>query len=95
MSGNKRKKFTRIDEEKRLCQAWLDEPLINPSTGMPIERKGPTYQFWQGKCTRLGMSDKPPSTGKMTWRKRAMMFSSTNTKDEHHGPVFTDSVKPT
>lgn len=61
--------WTLLDEEKRLCNEWLVEPLINPETGYPIERNGPTFMSWKERCKKCGISGKPVATKKITWRK--------------------------
>lgn len=61
--------FTHTHEERRLCNEWLKDPLVNPRTGMPIELKGPTYVFWQQKCKQLGLSYKPIRTKELSYRK--------------------------
>ncbi len=61
--------WTWLDEEKRLCQEWLREPLINPETGHPIERNGPTFNVWRQRCKNAGLSSRPVATKTMTWRK--------------------------
>lgn len=61
--------WTRIDEERRLCELWLKDPLINPDTGHPIDRNGPTYNNWIERCKKLGMKHRPLATREMTWRK--------------------------
>jgi hypothetical protein len=61
--------WSKRDELKRLCEEWLREPLVNPETGHPIERNGPTYQRWQKKCKELGIKHRPAATKELTWRK--------------------------
>jgi len=65
---DKKKYWSETDEEKRLCNEWLRDPLINPKTGHPIERGGPTYTFWLQKCKQYNIK-KPKATGEITWRK--------------------------
>jgi hypothetical protein len=65
----KSKHWSRIDEEKRLCEMWLHEPLVNPETGLPIERNGPTFNTWKERCRNIGLESRPTATKKMTWRK--------------------------
>jgi hypothetical protein len=62
------KRWTENDEQKRLCLEWLKEPLVNPETGHPIERNGPTFLYWKEKSKQLNLSNLK-STGVMTWRK--------------------------
>lgn len=64
-------KYTKEDEERRLCNEWLKDPLTNPKTGMAIEIKGPTYKSWQQQCKKLGMSTKPVKSKEFTFRKCA------------------------
>ena len=64
-----RKYWSRLDEEKRLCALWLQEPLVNPESGHPIERDGPTFNVWKERCKKIGMKSRPVSTKTMTWRK--------------------------
>lgn len=61
--------WTKTDEEKRLCETWLLDPLINPETGYPIERNGPTWKEWGMRCKRIGLSGRPKATREMTWQK--------------------------
>lgn len=61
--------WTKSDEEKRLCQLWLREPLINPETGHSIDRNGPTFNNWRERCRRAGLMNRPKATKVMTWRK--------------------------
>lgn len=61
--------YTKTDEEKRLCNEWLKDPLTNPKTGMPIELKGPTYLYWQKRCKELGLSYKPMRSKELSFRK--------------------------
>jgi hypothetical protein len=61
------KRWTKLDEEKRLCQEWLNEPTINPETGHIIERNGPTFLYWKEKCKELKIKKTGETT--MTWRK--------------------------
>lgn len=61
--------YSKQDEEKRLCNEWLKDPLTNPKTGMPIELKGPTYKEWQERCKKLGLGYKPVKTKEFTFRK--------------------------
>jgi len=67
-----KKTWTRTDEEKRLCNLWLSEPLINPETGCKITRNGPTYNEWVWRCKQVGITRKPRATHKMTWNKCQM-----------------------
>jgi hypothetical protein len=61
--------YSRRDEEKRLCNEWLKDPMVNPKTGMPIDLKGPTYLEWQKRCKDLGLSYKPIRTKELSYRK--------------------------
>lgn len=61
--------WTRLDEERRLCESWLKDPLINPETGHPIDRNGPTFNKWMERCKALGIKHRPVATREMTWRK--------------------------
>lgn len=61
--------YTSTHEEKRLCNEWLKDPLSNPSTGMPIDLKGPTYLFWQRRCKELGLNYKPIRSNELSYRK--------------------------
>jgi len=60
--------WTRLDEDKRLCNEWLKEPLLNPKTGLPIDRNGPTFMYWKEKCKQLGLK-KNEQCLELTWRK--------------------------
>lgn len=64
-----KKHWTKLDEEKRLCMLWLQEPLINPETGHSIDRDGPTFEMWKERCKNIGMKTQPTATKTMTWRK--------------------------
>ena len=66
---SKPKRWSRIDEEKRLCMLWLQEPLVNPETGHPIDRNGPTFNMWRERCKNAGIKNRPTPTNTMTWRK--------------------------
>lgn len=59
-------KWSIYDEERRKCEQWLKDPLVNPNTGRIIDRNGPTYQIWSNKCKDIG---KPVATREMTWSK--------------------------
>ena len=61
--------WSRINEEKRLCELWLQEPLVNTQTGYPIERDGPTFNAWKERCKNAGLKYRPIATKTMTWRK--------------------------
>lgn len=61
--------WTKADEERRLCNQWLAEPLINPETGLAIERDGPTFNDWKNRCIQLGIKGIPKATRVMSWRK--------------------------
>ena len=61
--------WTSIDEERRLCNLWLNEPLINPETGHSISRNGPTFNSWKKRCKKLNLRACPRATKKMTWSK--------------------------
>jgi len=64
-----KKCWSRTDEERRLCELWLQEPLINPESGHPIERNGPTFNMWRERCKNIGLAHRPIATKEMTWRK--------------------------
>jgi hypothetical protein len=66
---NNKKHWTKLDEEKRLCELWLTEPLINPETGHPIDRNGPKYNELKFRCKQLGLKATPVATKNITWRK--------------------------
>lgn len=61
--------WTRADEERRLCNQWLADPLLNPDTGLPIDRDGPKFMEWKQRCIELGLQGNPKATRSMTWRK--------------------------
>lgn len=61
--------WDRKKEQKRLCNEWLKDPLVNPETGRAIEKDGPTYNYYKSLCRKLKVANKPVATGKMTWRK--------------------------
>jgi hypothetical protein len=63
------KYWNKLEEEKRLCNEWLKEPLINPETGKSIVKNGPIYNKWKEKCKELGLKNKPINTKQMTWKK--------------------------
>jgi len=64
-----KKYWTELDEEKRLCELWLLEPLLNPETGYPINRNGPTFLYWKETCKKNGLKSRPIITNVMSWRK--------------------------
>jgi hypothetical protein len=47
--------WTKRDEELRLCNEWLKNPLINPETGHGIVYKGPTYKNWEDRCKKMNL----------------------------------------
>ncbi len=67
--STKKKHWSKLDEEKRLCEEWLNEPLVNPKTGHSIERNGPTFLMFKEQCTELGLKSVPIATKTITWRK--------------------------
>ena len=91
--------WSKQDEEKRLCLEWLKEPLINPQTGYPIERNGPTFKLCQKKCKLYGLEHKPKPTGELTWRKyqewkqNKGVNPETGRKIKVDGPTFKKIVK--
>ena len=62
-------RWTKTNEEQRLCSLWLQEPLINPETGHSIRRNGPTFNSWKERCKSVNMQSRPLATKQMTWRK--------------------------
>jgi len=75
--------FTHTDEAKRLCREWLKDPLVNPKTGMPIARNGPTYKKMIAECKRLGMPTKP---AKNTEKKLSARMCGIWRKTPHLNP---------
>jgi len=69
MAAPTKKHWSRTDEERRLCGMWLQDPLLNPSTGLAIERNGPTFNSWKQRCKDAGMAARPVATGELTFRK--------------------------
>lgn len=63
------KNWTTKDEERRLCEMWLKDPLVNPQTGHHIKRNGQTFNKWKQRCKKLGLRAKPLNTKEMTWHK--------------------------
>jgi hypothetical protein len=51
-------KWNMLKEQKRLCKLWIENPLQNPETGLPIKRNGPTFMKWKEKCQELELIDK-------------------------------------
>lgn len=89
-----KKYWTSTDEQRRLCNIWLQDPLVNPTTGHPIDRGGPTYQMLSEKCRELGLKHKPTATRQMTWRKcqewrqNKSINPDTGNKIKIGGPTF-------
>ena len=81
-------------EERRLCELWLNDPLVNPETGHDIERNGPTYSRWKEKCKIIGLSNKPINKCKMTyrkcqeWKKNPEINPETGRKIKINGPLY-------
>jgi hypothetical protein len=68
LQNNRMLHWSKTDEERRLCELWLKEPLINPETGHIIDHNGPTFEQWKQRCIRLGLSVKKiGDTNKMSW----------------------------
>lgn len=91
--------WTKNDEEKRLCEEWLKEPLINPRTGKAIERNGPTFNIWKKRCKDMGLRTKPLVTKELTWRKykewkkNPCINPETGRKIKKNGPTWKRMVK--
>nr|QBK87135.1 MAG: 2-cysteine adaptor domain protein [Marseillevirus LCMAC201] len=89
-----RKHWSRVDEDKRLCNKWLQEPLVNPATGHPIERNGPTFNAWKERCKNAGLQYRPIATKTMSWRKcqewkcRSNINPDTGRKITKDGPTY-------
>lgn len=86
--------WSKTDELRRLCLEWLREPLLNPNTGYPIERNGPTFKMWQKRCKELNLDHRPKPTGEITWRKyqewktNPLVNPETGRKIKENGPTF-------
>ena len=98
-NSSKKPIFTANDEIHRLCEEWIQEPLINPKTGRRILKNGETYKMWQNKCKELGLEHKPKCNKLVTynrcqeWIKNRNINPETGRKISSTGPTFKRYLK--
>lgn len=86
--------WSKLDQEKKLCREWLQEPLVNPETGRTIERNGPTFNNWKKRCKAVGLGARPTATKTMSWskcqewRKNPTINPDTGRKIQVGGPKY-------
>src|SRR3972149_10868650 len=91
---DKKKYWLSADEERRLCEMWLAEPLVNPETGHSIDRNGPTYLSFKERCEKIGLASRPVATWNLTyskcqeWRSNPTINPDTGRKISSTGPTY-------